>query len=78
MNHLFINKSAFNSDISNWDVSNVTVAEMFKNASSFNQDLSNWDVSNVGLNEMFGYDFNGNINNWNVQTEICGAEHVGK
>ena len=43
-----MNKSAFNSDISNWDVSNVTtMVEMFKNATSFNQDLSNWDVSNV-------------------------------
>ena len=47
MSYLFMNKSAFNSDNGNWDVSNVTtMVEMFKNT-SFNQDLSNWDVSNV-------------------------------
>jgi len=39
--------SKFNSDISNWDVSNVTdMTSMFFN-SNFNGDISQWDVSNV-------------------------------
>ena len=39
---------AFNQDISNWDVSNVTdMSYMFCNCKVFNQDISKWDVSNV-------------------------------
>ena len=38
----------FNSDISRWNVSNVTdMSEMFAYAKRFNQDLSKWNVSNV-------------------------------
>ena len=38
----------FNSDISNWDTSNVTyMTGMFSGASVFNSDISNWDTSNV-------------------------------
>jgi len=40
--------SAFNQDLSNWDVSAVTNMNwMFKDAKVFNQDLSSWDVSQV-------------------------------
>ena len=40
--------SAFNQDISNWDVSNVTdMGFMFNGAVEFNQDLSTWNCSNV-------------------------------
>jgi surface protein len=40
--------TAFNEDISKWDVSNVTdMRHMFDNAESFNEDISKWDVSNV-------------------------------
>ena len=39
---------AFNQDIGDWDVSNVTnMAAMFKSANEFNQDLSDWDISKV-------------------------------
>ena len=48
MSGLFRNKSSFNSDISSWDVSNVTNMQyMFYGANVFNQDLSGWDVTSV-------------------------------
>jgi surface protein len=57
MQYMFYDKSTFNSDISNWDVSSVkNMAEMFAYASSFNSDISRWDVSSV--TNMFGM-FNG-------------------
>ena len=40
--------SAFNQDISNWDVSNVTnMSYMFFDATAFNQDISGWCVTNI-------------------------------
>ena len=40
--------SVFNSDLSSWDVSNVTnTLAMFSKCSVFNSDLSSWNVSNV-------------------------------
>ena len=40
--------SAFNQDLSKWDVSAVIkMRGMFSRASAFNQDLSKWDVSAV-------------------------------
>ena len=51
---MFWNTSAFNQDISGWDVSNVTgMRGMFQSAAQFNQDLSGWDVSNVTDCELF-------------------------
>merc|ERR1712037_178435 len=45
---MFSRASAFNQDLSKWDVSAVTVMSyMFSSASAFNHDLSNWDVSAV-------------------------------
>merc|ERR1712032_249539 len=55
MKDIFYGASAFNQDLSKWDVSTVTdMRTMFADASSFNQDLSNWDVSKVtDMEEMF-------------------------
>ncbi|NLB63924.1 MAG: BspA family leucine-rich repeat surface protein [Fibrobacter sp.] len=48
MNYAFYGATAFNQDLSSWDVSNVQeMAGLFQKASSFDQDLSSWDVSNV-------------------------------
>ena len=45
---MFDNCSVFNSDLSSWDVSNVTdMNEMFAFCGVFNRDLSSWDVSKV-------------------------------
>ena len=45
---MFYVASAFNQDLSKWDVSAVTdMASMFAGASRFNWDLSKWDVSAV-------------------------------
>jgi len=55
MGGMFRGATAFDQDISGWNVSNVEVMEnMFQQATSFNQDLSNWNVSNVeNMNLMF-------------------------
>ena len=48
MEGMFYGCKAFNQDISNWDVSNVTdMSCMFYMCKAFNQDISKWDVSNV-------------------------------
>ena len=48
MHGMFGGASAFNQDISNWNVSNVTTMEsMFREARAFNQPLEQWNVGNV-------------------------------
>ena len=48
MSLMFWKASAFNRDLSKWDVSAVTdMGNMFLRAAAFNQDLSKWDVSAV-------------------------------
>lgn len=48
----------FNSDISNWDVSQVTdMQAMFQKTWAFNQDLSQWDVSRVGKSNVFVFNY---------------------
>ena len=70
MMYMFIGASAFNQDISMWDVSNVTnMVGMFVGATSFNQPLNNWNVSNVtNMFNMFSQasSFNQPLNNWDV------------
>ena len=54
---MFYGASAFNQDISNWNVTNVTVMGwIFMNAAAFNQELSNWDVSSVSTCSDFSAD----------------------
>jgi len=69
MEYMFSDCSAFNQDLSGWNVSNVTkMNSMFSGCSSFNQDLSGWDVSNVtNMRYMFsGCSFNQDLGSWNV------------
>jgi Mycoplasma protein of unknown function, DUF285 len=48
----------FNSDISNWDVSQVTdMQAMFQKTWAFNQDISQWDVSRVSKSTVFVSDY---------------------
>jgi surface protein len=72
MSVMFQDATNFNSDISNWDVSNVTdMWGMFWGASSFNQPLNNWDVSN---NQRFwrmfsgASSFNQPLDSWDVSS----------
>lgn len=62
--------SNLNSDIGNWNTSNVTnMAEMFRAASSFNQDIGSWETGNVTfMNNMFfqATNFDQNLGNWDI------------
>ena len=70
MNSMFQNASAFNQDISGWNVSSVTnMNSMFQSASAFNQDIGDWNVSSVtNMQSMFASAsvFNQDIGDWNV------------
>ena len=59
----------FNTDIAYWDVSNVTMSNMFFKAQIFNQDIGNWDVSSVTrMSAMFQVAkvFDQDISAWDV------------
>ena len=67
MSDLFSN-SAFNGDISRWDVSQtLNMAGMFA-GSAFNKDISKWDVRNVRyMGRMFARAlFDQDISDWNI------------
>ena len=64
--------SAFNQDISNWDVSNaIYMMEMFKN-SPFDQDIGKWDVRKVTMfSSMFqNTPFNQDISIWQPDSGV--------
>ena len=69
---MFFSATAFNYDISDWNVSSVTdMSGMFEGASSFNQTLNDWDVSAVtDMSGMFddASSFNGNLSSWDVSS----------
>jgi len=70
MLQMFVEASSFNSDLSSWNVSNVTnMLGMFYKASSFNSDLSSWDISKVtDMTSMFedATSFNQDLGAWDV------------
>ena len=67
---MFLQTFNFNSQLNNWDTSNVRdMSYMFRHAKSFNQPIDSWDVSNVTFMEsMFEMSkkFNQNISSWNL------------
>ncbi len=67
---MFEGATAFNQNVTNWDVRNVVdMRGMFEGAAAFNQDLSRWDVGGVqNMGWMFygATAFNQNLRNWNV------------
>ena len=70
MSYMFYEATAFNQDLSGWDVSNVTdMNRMFRSATAFNQDLSKWKVGNVtNMFSMFysATAFNQDLSGWEV------------
>ena len=58
---MFQGATAFNGDLSDWKVSNVTdMSSMFFGATAFNGDLSKWSVSSeTDMTDMFDSTFNG-------------------
>ncbi len=70
MTELFYGNSSFNSDISFWDMSNVTNTDrMFQGASSFNQNIGGWNTSKLyDVSGMFksASRFNQDIGSWDT------------
>jgi surface protein len=70
MSQMFDSATAFNQNISSWDVSNVTnMSNMFSGATAFNQTIGSWNVSNVNIMRgMFSgaTAFNQPIGSWNM------------
>jgi surface protein len=76
---LFYQLSAFNGNISEWEVSSITsMNSMFYGATAFNGDISKWDVSSVfRMSSMFreARAFNGDISGWDV-SNVKGMESM--
>lgn len=72
LSYMFSGCALFNSNIGNWNVSNVTnMSSMLSNASVFNQNIGGWNVSNVtNMSSMFSnmLAFNQDIGDWDVSS----------
>jgi len=68
----FSGNDTFNSNINNWDISNVVgLGGMFRGATSFNQPLDNWNTTGVAyMNYMFtgATAFNQPLNTWDTSS----------
>lgn len=74
LSRMFENCTAFNQDISMWDISHISeINAVFLGCASFNQPLNSWDVSNVSeFKEIFTgcTVFNQPLDNWNVSNAV--------
>ena len=79
MSQMFYDTTAFNGDISKWNVSSVAdMSHMFRGATAFNGDISKWNVSSVAdMSHMFrgATAFNGNISAWDVSS-VADMSHM--
>ena len=70
MTGMFQSASAFNGDISRWDVSSVyTMQYMFKDARQFDKDISGWKTTKLAFMEKMFYNasnFKYNISSWDL------------
>ena len=69
MFEMFSNAVAFNGNISNWNVSSVTIMSHMFAKTDFNWPLNSWDVSSVTHMRSMFFDaiyFNQDLHNWNV------------
>jgi surface protein len=72
LKEMFFRAELFNSDVSQWDTSQVTdMSETFEDAENFNRDIGDWDTSKVEtMDEMFqGAEvFNKDISGWDTSS----------
>lgn len=70
MKEVFYGAKAFNGNISDWDVSNVTDMYGMFSFSAFNKDISKWNVSKVKSMALMFYmtPFDKDISNWDMRS----------